>query len=209
MNNPLYRTIALALILICLIAAVPSVSWNVYAACRDTAADPDIYVVNSRVSGVAYVEDIYVDVVEESGNVAQVGQSPSIIEKGTHRFLEFALDVGSHITIEVGISFTNNLKRVTLRYGAALPDCDTVLTVQPIDAPEVEIPTIGVAGDSQCVFFEIDNLDGGWSRVEDANGPIVVPVKEGVYAELIVAPGGITDPARYRAVLTECPIQEE
>lgn len=54
---------------------------------------------------------------------------------------------------------------------------------------------------SDCAYFEIDNLDGGWSIVEDENGIIIRHYGE----PLFVSATGVTDVERYRAVEIECP----
>lgn len=55
---------------------------------------------------------------------------------------------------------------------------------------------------SDCAYFEIDNLDGGWSIVTDLDGQAIILH----YGEpLVVDPYGVADIERYRAVETVCP----
>lgn len=65
--------------------------------------------------------------------------------------------------------------------------------------------TVNIPMTSDCAYFEIDNLDGGWSIVEDQNGVIILH-----YGEPFIVPAvGVTDPSRYRAVEIACPVEED
>lgn len=64
------------------------------------------------------------------------------------------------------------------------------------DAPSIPIPLT-----SDCAWVEIDNHDGGWSRVEVDGEPVLLHYGDA----LIGGQNQSTDPADYRAVETACP----
>jgi hypothetical protein len=65
---------------------------------------------------------------------------------------------------------------------------------------EGDAPSIAVAITTDCAFVEIDNGDGGWSRVESDGVPVLLHYGE----QLIAGRNQSLEPDDYRAVATAC-----
>lgn len=176
-------------------------SWDVYVACADYEMVPPIVQVRSRLSGVE-VAEVWITEIEIIGNGLVISQPTTMISEGDHVLFEMFLDVDSSYTFEVMLGATEETKRLTIVAGAA-PQCGAQEHVP--DMPEIEIDNGDLPAPDGCYMVEIDNQDGGWSLVADANNPngIVLHAVDGK-VELIGSHGQDTDPNHYRLVPIDC-----
>ncbi len=103
----------------------------------------------------------------------------------------FVLDALADGTVQIGIPDATE-GYIIIDGNSSTPVCGSLY--------EGDAPSIAVAITSDCAYVEIDNGDGGWSRVESNGEPVLLHYGE----QLIAGRSQSLEPEHYRAVPTAC-----
>ena len=109
-------------------------------------------------------------------------------------------------TVVIADAFVDGEQAGTATWQYWTPEGEVIVIVGDVDTPpcdapqEGDAPSIAVEIHSDCAHIEIDNGDGGWSRVEVNGEPVLLHYGE----SLIAGRNQSLDPEDYRAVEVAC-----